>query len=196
MFPILNLPPSSLPIPSLWAVPVHQPQASSIVHRTWTGNSFHTWYYTCFNAILPNNKVLNILFLVAQKLRIHMPMQEMQVRSLGQEDPFEKAMTTYSSILVWEIPWTQRPGGLQSIGLQSQTWLSDKQQHWISHVLSWILQKRKTGWLCGYRMVVSIWAVYPGDRLAGWIGTVAHCPASQENTILLITSSGKYKSSK
>ena len=41
-------PPSSLPIPSLWVVPVHQPQASSIVHRTWTGDSFHTWYYTCF----------------------------------------------------------------------------------------------------------------------------------------------------
>ena len=53
MFAILNPPPSSLPIPSLWVVPVHQPQASSIVHRTWTGDSFHTWYYTCFNAILP-----------------------------------------------------------------------------------------------------------------------------------------------
>ena len=35
MLPILNPPPSSLPIPSLWAIPVHQPQASSIVHRTW-----------------------------------------------------------------------------------------------------------------------------------------------------------------
>ena len=41
MFPILNPPPSSLPIPSLWVVPVHQPQASSIVHRTWTGDLFH-----------------------------------------------------------------------------------------------------------------------------------------------------------
>ena len=40
-------PPSSLPIPSLWVVPVHQPQSSSIMHRTWTGDLFHTWYYTC-----------------------------------------------------------------------------------------------------------------------------------------------------
>ena len=48
MFPILNPPPSSLLIPSLWVVPVHQPQASSIVHQTWTGDSFHTWYYIGF----------------------------------------------------------------------------------------------------------------------------------------------------
>ena len=47
VFSILNPPPSSLPIPSLWIIPVHQPQASSIVHRTWTGDSFHIWYYTC-----------------------------------------------------------------------------------------------------------------------------------------------------
>ena len=60
VFPILNPPPSSLPLPSLWVVPVHQPQASSIVHRTWTGNSFHTWYFTCFNAILPNLPTLSL----------------------------------------------------------------------------------------------------------------------------------------
>ena len=58
VFPILNPPPSSLPVPSLWVVPVHQPQASSIVHRTWTSDSFHIWYYTCFNAILPNHPTL------------------------------------------------------------------------------------------------------------------------------------------
>ena len=60
VFPILNPPPSSLPIPSLWAVPVHQPQASSIVHWTWTGNSFHIWYYTYFNAIIPNHPTLSL----------------------------------------------------------------------------------------------------------------------------------------
>ena len=45
-------------------------------------------------------------------------MQEMQVRSLGWEDPLEKEMTTHSSILAWEIPWTNETGGLQSRGSQ------------------------------------------------------------------------------
>ena len=44
--------------------------------------------------------------------------QEMQVQSLDQEDPLEKEMATHSSILAWKIPWTQKPGGLQSMGLQ------------------------------------------------------------------------------
>ena len=52
---ILNSPPTSLPIPSLWVIPVHQPQGSCILHQTWTGDSFLIWYYTCFNAILPNH---------------------------------------------------------------------------------------------------------------------------------------------
>ena len=46
-------------------------------------------------------------------------MQETQVRSLGQEDPLEKGMTTHSSILALKIPWTEKPGGLWSIGWQS-----------------------------------------------------------------------------
>ena len=45
-------------------------------------------------------------------------MQETQVRFLGQEDPLEKGTATHSSILVWRIPWTEEPGGLQSMGSQ------------------------------------------------------------------------------
>ena len=45
-------------------------------------------------------------------------MQETQVQSLGQEDPVEKEMATHSSILAWEIPWTEEPGGLKSMDLK------------------------------------------------------------------------------
>ena len=43
-------------------------------------------------------------------------MQEARVQSLGQEDPLEKGMATYSRLLAWRIPWTEKPGGLQSTG--------------------------------------------------------------------------------
>ena len=48
-------------------------------------------------------------------------MQETQLRSLGQEDHLEKEMATHSSILAWEVLWTEEPSGLQSMGLQSHT---------------------------------------------------------------------------
>ena len=54
-------------------------------------------------------------------------MQEMQLQPLGQEDPLEKERATHSSNLAWEIPWTEEPGGLQSMGSQepdSTQWLS------------------------------------------------------------------------
>ena len=54
------------------------------------------------------------------------PMQKAWVWSLGQEDPLGKEMATLSSILAWEMPWTEEPGGLLSMGSQkSQIWLSD-----------------------------------------------------------------------
>ena len=52
-------------------------------------------------------------------------MQEIWVRSLSQEDPLEKGMATHSGILAWIIAWTEEPGRLQSIKLQSETRLSD-----------------------------------------------------------------------
>ena len=60
--------------------------------------------------------------LVAQKVNNLPAVQETRVRSLGWENPLEKEMATCSSILAWEIPWTEEPGRLQSMGLQkSQT---------------------------------------------------------------------------
>ena len=59
--------------------------------------------------------------------------KRMQVWSLGREDSLEEGMATYSSILAWEIPWTEEPGGLQSIGLQSWSSLKQlKHAHMIS----------------------------------------------------------------
>ena len=60
--------------------------------------------------------------LVAQMVKNLLAMQETQVQFLGQEDPLEKRMTTHSSILTWRIPWTEEPGGLQSMGSQRVTY--------------------------------------------------------------------------
>ena len=53
---------------------------------------------------------------VVKKLAATQEPKEMQVRSLGGEDPLEEGMETHSSILAWSIPWTEEPGGLQSMG--------------------------------------------------------------------------------
>ena len=53
---------------------------------------------------------------MAQIIKNLPAMQKTQVYSLGLEDPLEKIMATYSSILAWRIPWTEEPGGLQSMG--------------------------------------------------------------------------------
>ena len=60
----------------------------------------------------------NIASLVAQRLKRLPEMRETLVRSLGREDPLEKEMATHSSVLAWRIPWTQEPGGLQSMESQ------------------------------------------------------------------------------
>ena len=57
----------------------------------------------------------------AQMVKNLPAVQETWVQSPGWDDPLEKGMATHSSILAWRIPWTEEPGGLQSVGLQSQT---------------------------------------------------------------------------
>ena len=64
--------------------------------------------------------------MVVQWSRIRLPMQEaqeMQVPSLGREDPLEEEVVTHSSILAWRIQWTEEAGGLSSMGSQSRIWI-------------------------------------------------------------------------
>ena len=55
---------------------------------------------------------------MAQTVKHLSTMQETWVRSLGQEDPLEQEMAIHSSTIAWKIPWTEKPGRLQSMGLQ------------------------------------------------------------------------------
>ena len=64
-------------------------------------------------------------FLCDSMVKNGLPVQETWVQSLGQEDPLAREMAIHSSILAWEIPWTEEPSGLQSMGSQSQAQFSD-----------------------------------------------------------------------
>ena len=68
-------------------------------------------------------------------------MQKTQVRSLDWEDPLEKEMATHSSILAWEIPWTEKPGGLKSMGSQRVGYDLAANQHYP--VMPWPLGSSK-----------------------------------------------------
>ena len=80
--------------------------------------------------------------LVAQMVKNLSSMQETWVRSLDWDNPLENGMATHSSILAWRIPWAKEPGGLQSMGSQSQTQQSD--QHIHTHLLLYSAVSR--GW--------------------------------------------------
>ena len=67
--------------------------------------------------------------LVAQMVKNLPAVEETRVQSLGWEDPLEKGMATHASIVAWRTPWTEEPGGLQSMGLHSWTQLSDSHFH-------------------------------------------------------------------
>ena len=74
--------------------------------------------------------------LVAQTVKNLPAVQETWVWSLGQEDPMEEGMATHSSILAWRIPWTEEPGGLQSMGLPRVGQLRDihNDNKWLTRV--------------------------------------------------------------
>ena len=105
-------------------------------------------------------------------------MQEMQVQSLGQEDPLEKEMATHSSILAWEVlwTWTEEPGRLQFIGSQRVGHdLGTKQQqdrnvlfqqgNWLSSLTSGELCQKLTS-----RVLVTFWMSVSQPRaIAQWL---------------------------
>ena len=65
------------------------------------------------------NQIIYLLSsLAAQRVKRLPAMQKTWVQSLGQEDPLEKEMATHSSTLAWKIPWTEKPGSLESMGSQ------------------------------------------------------------------------------
>ena len=66
-----------------------------------------------------NTNFITRVFLLAQMVKNLPAMQETRVQSLGWEDSLEKGLAAHSSILAWEIPCTEKPGGLQSMGSQS-----------------------------------------------------------------------------
>jgi hypothetical protein len=92
-------------------------QRSLVGCSSWDHKELETTERACMQGS-SGSLVWNKQILMAQRLK-HLPaIQETWVRSLGQEDPLEKEMATHSSTLAWRIPWTEEPGGLQSMRSQ------------------------------------------------------------------------------
>ena len=70
--------------------------------------------------------------LVAQEVKNLPVMQETWVQSVGQEDALEKEMAAHSTVFAWEIPWTEEPGGLQSVG-STKSWTQLSNSHFDFH---------------------------------------------------------------
>ena len=102
------------------------------IHLRWHGSLQITSFSVSLYCLLRASRV-------AQWWRTHLPIQETQYRSLGWEDPLEKEMATHSSILAWEIPGTEEPSGLQSMGSQRVRHGSENEQQLFSE-----LQKHKS----------------------------------------------------
>ena len=137
--------------------------------------------------------------LVAQMIK-HLPtMWETQIQSLGHEDLLEKEMATHSSILAWKIPWMEEPGGLQSMGSQSWTRLSDftflftpcyKERMYLDQVLPFEQRPSLTQLQTSFQLSSSTSCIYPRKlneqvhrKTHQWLFLVAKmskCPSSEQ----------------
>ena len=94
-----------------------QPPTSTVT--IFLGLSFLFWRIgrRIVSVTLKNDLTNNMMnYMVAQMVKNLPAVQETQLQTLGQEDPLENGRATHSSILAWRIPWTEEPGGLQSMG--------------------------------------------------------------------------------
>ena len=89
-----------------------EPSQAAALGDRGTSAKFLSWHHW------RKNRIRKKASLVAQTIKNLPVMQKTLVQSLGQEDPLEKGMVIYSSILAWRIPQTEEPGGLQSMGTQ------------------------------------------------------------------------------
>ena len=97
----------------------------TVEHKKTLVGEAYVHYLNCDNGFIGTftshnlaNDTLNMSFPGGSDSKNPRAMQQTQVQSLGQEDPLEKGMATHSSSLAWRIPWTEEPGGLQSMGSQ------------------------------------------------------------------------------
>ena len=88
------------------------------IYNSKVGHLCHTRLAFFYFSMLPQ-------ILYKGRYKIHLPMQETWVRSLDGEDPLEKEMATYSTILAGKIPWTEKPGRLQSTGCKVRQRLTE-----------------------------------------------------------------------
>ena len=116
--------------------------------KNWWSKADNSFLHTALNSLACVVWLYLWASQVAQKVKNLPAVQESWVWLLGQEDPLEKEMATHSSILVWRIPWTQEPGGLQSIGSQrvGQDWSDLARTHAIN-AFSKVVQFEVNTWV-------------------------------------------------
>ena len=113
------------------------------VHRKMINNHNIFIQWTTIQAFKKNELLMHVLSWWLSGERIHPPLQEIQVLSLGQENLLKKKMATHSSVLAWEVLWTEKPGGYSLLGCKRvrQDLETKQQQQEVMHTVTWTVLK-------------------------------------------------------